>query len=101
MESGDSRKSRDGSWDGVFRDESHDCNHGQTAVVELTGALLFHGGSIDTREVNWRENYGRKLATLHVVLALGLRGDLSDEDRGQDLGFAYETKRTSTFGQTA
>ncbi len=81
-------KSRYGSLDTDSGEEGHDGDHGKTSVVKLSILLLSEGSSANSREVNWREDDGRKSSSLGVVGSLGLGDQLSDEDGSEDLSLS-------------
>merc|ERR1719215_2319155 len=88
LESSVSNKSRNGSWDIGSRDEGHDCDHSKTSVVKLSILLLSQSISIYSREVNWREDHGRKRTSLGVVNWLGFGDQFSNEDGEKNLSLS-------------
>jgi hypothetical protein len=84
----DASKSRDRSWDGVFRDKGHDGNHGETAIVQLTGSLGLEGIRVNIGKVNLGKDNGGQVTSHHVMRLLGFRGDFSNKNGANNLGLS-------------
>lgn len=96
LESINAGQNRDRSWDIVFADERHDCNHGETAVVEFSRSLDFEGGLVDARKIDLGKDHLWEASTHHVVWLLGFSGDFGNEDSGDDLCLTCKKSRKRT-----
>ena len=85
LEGIDASKSRDRSWDGVFRDKGHDGNHGETAIVQLTRSLGLEGICVNIGKVNLGKDNGGQVTSHHVMRLLGFRGDFGNKNGTNNL----------------
>ena len=81
-------KERNRSWDVVSSKETHDTEHGETAIVELPAPLGLKDSWVNFREVELGEDDLRQLSALGVMRSLALSVEFGDEDGANDLSLS-------------
>jgi hypothetical protein len=69
----------------VFRDKGHDGNHGETAIVQLTGSLDLESVSVNIGKVNLGKDNLGQVTSHHVMRLVGFRGEFSNKNGTNNL----------------